>query len=59
MNGHSQAHMGEAERLWSKASCDSRTPAIWDCRLDPRAGARSVSWRGTSPVRHPHGWGLI
>jgi len=28
-------HMGEAERLWSAASCDSRTTAIWDCRLDP------------------------
>jgi len=28
-------HMGEAGRLWSEASCDSRTTAIYDCRLDP------------------------
>jgi len=33
--GRSQAHMGEAERWWSEASCDSRTTAICDCRLDP------------------------
>jgi len=35
MDGPKQAHMGEAERLWSEASCDSRTTAICDCRLDP------------------------
>jgi len=28
-------HMGGAERLWSEASCESRTTAIYDCRPDP------------------------
>ena len=30
-----ERHMGEAERLWSKAPCDSRTTAIYDCGPDP------------------------
>jgi len=36
MDGQRQAHMGEAERLWSEASCDRRTTAICDCWLDPK-----------------------